>query len=82
MDNDGFLSKLSVELFSILPESLVLSKEVRPSGVSPESLCLGLDLLFLETLVLPISSSVFMPNFVLILLALAFLFYFPFVIPR
>lgn len=46
LDIGGFLSHLSVELFGIVPEDLVLPEEVRPFGVSPEFLCFGLDLLF------------------------------------
>ena len=33
--SDGFFSQLSVELFGIVPEGLVLPEEVRPFGVSP-----------------------------------------------
>ena len=35
LDSDGFFSQLSVELFGIVPEGLVLPDEVRPFGVSP-----------------------------------------------
>ena len=52
LDIDGFISQLSVELFAIVPEGLVLPEEARPFGVSPESLCFGLDLFFSETYLL------------------------------
>ena len=46
LDIDGFISQLSVELFGIVLEGLVLPEEARLFGVSPESLCFGLDLFF------------------------------------
>ena len=46
LDIDGFLFHLFVELYGFVSERLVLLKEVSAFGVSPQSLCFGLDLLF------------------------------------
>ena len=46
LDIDGFLFQLFVELYGFVSERLVLPKEVSAFGVSPQSLCFGLDLLF------------------------------------